>query len=91
MQSWFLFWFSDTATTYKITQHVIFYSVSVRNGLSTSDSDGEDGRTVGSDPIAGLAVVLTALSGSDLGDGEDGARLGTPSCRRRRIYSLFRK
>lgn len=65
--------------------------MSVRNRFSTSDSDGEDGRTVGSDSIAGLAVVLTALSGSNLGDGEDGARLGAPRCGERRIYSLFRK
>lgn len=63
----------------------------MRNRFSTSDSDGEDGRTVGSDAIAGLAVVLPALSGSDLGNGEDGARLGAPGCRQKRIYSLFRK
>lgn len=59
--------------------------------FSTSDSNGEDGRTVGSDSIAGLAVVLTALSGSDLGDSEDGTRPGAPCCKERRIYSLFRK
>lgn len=65
--------------------------MSVQNRFSTSDSDGEDGRTVGSDSIAGLAVVLTALSGPNLGDGEDGARFGAPCCRQRMIYSLFRK
>lgn len=46
---------------------------------------------MGSDSIAGLAVVLTALPGSHLGDGEDGARPGAPCCRHRRIHSLFRK
>lgn len=61
--------------------------VPVPNGFSTSDPDGEDGRTVGSDSIAGLAVVLPALSGSHLGDGEDGARLDAPCCKERRIYS----
>lgn len=65
--------------------------MSARSRFSTSDSDGEDGRTVGSNSIAGLAVVLTALPGSHLGDGEDGARPGAPCCKQRRIYSLFRK
>lgn len=63
----------------------------MRSGVSTSDSDGEDGRAVGSDSVAGLAVVLTALSGSHLGDGEDGAGLGAPRCRERTSCSLFRK
>lgn len=38
---------------------------------------------MGSDSIPGLAVVLTAFSGSNLRNGEDGARLGAPCCRQR--------
>lgn len=38
---------------------------------------------MGSNSIPGLAVVLTAFSGSNLRNGEDGARLGAPCCRHR--------
>lgn len=48
--------------------------------LCTSDSYSKDRRTVGSDSVSGLTVVLTALSRANLREGEDRARLCTPCC-----------
>lgn len=55
----------------------------------TSDSYGEDRRTVSSDSIPRLTVVLTALSRTDLRDGEDRTGLGAPCCTERVVKGCW--
>lgn len=54
--------------------------LSIHVWFCTSDSYSEDRRTVGSDSIPGLTVVLTALSRANLWNGEDRTGFGAPCC-----------